>query len=317
MASLLSRRAFLGNMAGAAAWLLSGVSFAEQERGGAPVVLFHKVDDAPRYPEDISSDALDRLLRYAWDQGFYPVNVSDLLLGRVDRVTPKGRMPLGITVDDTHRSVIYTRAHSQHPDQRNKRSFYEIFVNSTLEYGFEPRATLFACENSNDRLSEPSGYFGNSSALPAILKALAKTPAVELGYHTRNHENMAGMNAAETEALIKEQMDQFARMGVADRVVKILSYPYGKPPSEQGVAALKKLGFLGAVEARPGLGEGRDGEAPLCPYAGRLLVDPFHIPRLSVGAGGYDREYKIYQDDPLKDFDKDVRNRVGLYRSKA
>lgn len=316
----ISRRAFLGGLTGAAAWLACGghsLAWAGPERTGIPIAMFHKVDDAPRYPEDMASDALASILGYAWDLGFSPVNMSDILLGRVDRVTPRGRKPLGITVDDTHRSVVYTMTRSQHPDQRNQRSFYEIFVSSTMERGFEPRATLFASENSNDRLPEPGGYFGNSSAFPLVVKTLAKTPAVEIGYHTRAHKRMTKMGAEETLAALKDQMDQFAQMGLLDRIVKIFSYPYGMPPTDKGVAALKTLGFLGAVEAAPGVNEGRTGEAPLCDYDGKLLADPFHIPRINVGPGGYDKNFKIYMADPVSDFDKDIRNRAPLYVSKG
>jgi len=319
MPSTISRRGFLCALAATTAWVACGgkALALSSEKPGIPIAMFHKVDESPRYPEDLSSAQLGGIFNYAWDLGFYPVNMSDILRGRVDRVVPRGLKPLGITCDDTHRSVIYTLEQSKHQDQRNQRSFYEIFTSSAAARGFDPRATLFASENSNDRLPEPGGYFGNTSALPAILKTMAKTPAVELAYHTRTHKRMSKMGYDETAASLKDQMEQFAQMGVADRVVKILSYPYGLPPSDKGIAALKDLGFIGAVEAMPGVNEGRSGEAPLCDYDGKLLAPPFHIPRINIGPGGYDRNFKIYFADPVSDFDKDIRNRGPLYLSKG
>jgi len=321
MDATLSRRAFLTGMAGGAVWFsMSAYGWAvagQKKSAGIPIAMFHKVDDAPQYPEDISSNLLSDLFDYAWTQGFYPVNMSDILLGRVDQVVPKGLKPLGLTADDSHRSIFFNRAQVSDPDQRNERSFYEILVESATRYGCDSRATFFVCEESNNRYSGAKGYFGNTKALPEIVKKASATPGVEFAFHTRWHKSMAKMGYAETIVVMRDQIDQLEALGVLDYFVRILAYPFGLRPKKSGIAALKDLGFYGGVLALGGKGEAGEGPTPFCRYEGKLLGDPFLVPRANLGAKLYNNEIQLKPFNPLDDFDKDIGKRNDLYVSKG
>jgi hypothetical protein len=283
---------------------------------GIPIAMFHKVDDAPRYPEDISPEQLARLLDHAFEAGFRPVNISDIVEGRADRVVPKGKKPLGITVDDSHRSVLFDSRQIKHPDQRNSRSFYDVYTEWAKRRKIEPRATFFLTENSNDRLEGSlQGYFGDTKRLRECAKKLAETPGTELGYHTRLHKRLSKTSCAEFEILLQYQEEQFRSLGAASLVRKIFSYPYGLAPEAGCDEVLKRLGFSAAVLASPGVGEGATGKAPFCLYDRGLKDRPYHMPRINVGAGTYSREFVIRPEDPVRKFDKDIGSRKGAYVS--
>lgn len=326
---LLTRRELLGALAGTFAYLLCPALPAAANgtpealpaaprpvAPGIPIAMFHKIDDAPRYPEDISPEQLKRLLDHAFDAGFRPVNMSDIIEGRVDRIVPKGKKPLGITMDDSHRSVLFDSREARHPDQRNGLSFYAVYSEWAKRRGVQPRVTFFLSENSNDRLEGPlQGYFGDTKRLKEAVQKIAGTPGMELGYHTRLHKRLSKLTCGEFETIVAYQEEQFQALGVYDQVKKILSYPYGLPPEAGCDEILKRRGFIGAVLASPGVGEGGTGKAPFCLYAKGLKENPFRIPRINVGAGTYSREFVIKPEDPIRDFDKDIGKRAGAYVS--
>lgn len=283
---------------------------AAEGSAALPVLMFHKVDDAPRYPEDVSSGQVAALFDALWKQGFCPVNVSDLITGRVDAVVPAGLKPVCLTADDAHPSVLFARNGAD--DARcNARSLVEVLVASLEPYGHAARGTLFLGRVSDDRTSPwPGAYFATPRPLAEVLDELeAIAPGMETGYHTVDHTRMNGMGGSEVRALMEAQMTDFTRLGVERRVRRLLAYPYGIRPTDQGIAALKALGFEGAVLAFPGVGEGRYDDIPSCGYAGELKSDPFLIPRVCIGAYAYARKgapEPYLPLDPLEDFRKDV-----------
>ncbi len=287
-----------------------------------PILVFHRVDENPHSPEGISSEQLTRVLDYAWEQGYYPVNMSDIFLGRVDEIVPQGLMPLGITVDDAHRSVIFSRKTTIHTDQHNERSFIEILGDSTSRHNLPPRATLFLSAVVAKHTGPDGGYFGSQMPLAGVLDALSVMPGVEAAYHTRRHPRMRNMGYAQTKAVMEDQIEQFRALGVLDRIVRILAYPYGLRPDDQGLQGLRELGFLGGVLSYPGVREGRYSEVPLCYYDGRLLNDPFLVPRVNIGAltyafGTITAGARFREIDPVEDFRKDAQSIPRAYRSRG
>jgi hypothetical protein len=139
----VSRRCFLAALA--ATFAASGLGIAGAHAapgaGAIPVLIFHKLCDQPRSPEDMAPGQLARLFDLIWEQGFAPLNMRDILLGQVDAVLPRGRKALGITVDDAHPSVIYSR--QEHPQAATSHSFVAIFADSAQRAGLAPRATFF------------------------------------------------------------------------------------------------------------------------------------------------------------------------------
>lgn len=283
------------------------------ESPAIPILMFHKVDDAPKDPESISTSQLTALLAYLWSTRFCPVNISDILDNMVDRVVPKGFKPVGITADDAHRSIAFAHAGGPHAEERNARSWVDIFCDSLKLPGHAPRATFFVSRVENDRLSrQTAGYFGDYMALPAVLDLFKTAPGLEIGYHTVRHASMGSMGVAEIRASMQEQKEDFAALGVLNRVTPVLAYPYGvPPPTQQGLDELRRMGFKGAVRAYPGAREALYDTVPVCEYDGKLLTDPFLIPRVSIGSHtyAYRQKGKLSQYnpiDPTEDFRKDV-----------
>ncbi|MDR2694873.1 MAG: hypothetical protein LBC79_00635 [Deltaproteobacteria bacterium] len=299
----ISRRRFFFFLAAALAVCgLDGAGARAASEGAIPVLMFHKVSDQPRSPEDISPEQLAALFDFVWQQGFAPLNMSDILLGRVDAALPKGRKALGITADDAHPSVI--RSRREDPQAGNGRSFTEIFADCAGRAGLAPRATFFL---SGQR------YFGKGS-LSRVLDQLASLPGLECGYHTRGHPKMAGWNFRQTQQILEEQMADFTAQGVLERIPRILAYPYGLPPSGEGLRALEDLGFLGAVLAFPGVSEAKYAALPVCRYGPGLISPRFHIPRVNIGAYIYAPGGGIAPIDPLDDFRKDVGGIPDVYQ---
>ncbi len=288
-----------------------------------PVLMFHKVDDQPKYPEDISSSQLDSVFAYAWRHGYRPVNVSDILYGRVDYVVPRGRKPLCITADDAHQSILFSTATARHPDLHNARSFLEIFTASTKAAGCAPRATFFLGGVGNNRFNDSVGpYFAGHASLRAIVRGLAATPGVELGYHTIVHRDMADMSPETACDVVRDQMAQFRSMGVFEHISPVLAYPFGEPPVSAAREALRSLGIIGAVTAAPGLREANEKTLKGCRYNGHLHSNPFLIPRVNIGAWTYtqrvgygESSYSII--DPTQDFVKDACLPLRQYVSRG
>ncbi|MDR0239313.1 MAG: polysaccharide deacetylase family protein [Deltaproteobacteria bacterium] len=272
----ISRRSFLAGLAAACAACglhSSGVCAAPRE-GALPILMFHKVCDHPRRPEEISPGQLARLFDLIWQQGFAPCNVRDMLLGRIDAVLPKGRKALGITVDDAHPSVIH--ASTEHQQAATARSFVDIFADSAKRAGLAPRATFFLSGQRS---------FGGKRGLAGVLDQLASLPGLECGYHTRNHPKMTGWGYQQTRRALEEQMGDFKAQNVFERIPRILAWPYGLPPADDGVRALEDLDFLGAMLAFPGVREAKYTSLPVARYSPAGLLSPrFHIPRVNIGA---------------------------------
>ncbi len=283
-----------------------------------PILMFHKVDDNPRDPESVSPEQLATLFTELWRLGFHPVNISDILDNNVDRIVPKGLKPLALTADDAHRSVLFSRASGIAGEFPNSRSLVDILRDSLKPFGREPRATFFVGGVEDDRISKtPGGYFGGFMPLPEALKTMADLPGLEIGYHTLSHIRMLDMGATRVRELVLEQIAELKALGLSDRVVPILAYPYGVHPEPDGIDELRRLGFKGAVLAFPGVNEARYASLPVCEYDGKLLTDPYKLPRVGIGSRLYapnDSPQKgtFLPIDPLEDFRKDVLGAIPL-----
>ncbi len=274
-----------------------------------PILMFHKVDDEPKYPEDITSKQLEELLDYLWENKFCPVNISDILSNNIDKIVPKGLIPIGITADDSHRSIAFSKHEKKHEEQRNNKSFLQILIDSTNKWNLSPRTSLFLSQVGDDRYSKQAeGYFGNYMQLAYVLDRFVDYQGIEFGFHTKNHLSMENMNAKKVQELMEEQQEDFYRLGVLAQIKAILAYPFGRRPSEDGIKKLKDMGFLGAVLAFPGNYEAKYEKIPYCEYNENLITDPFLIPRVCIGSHTYklsNTKLSYIEVDPIMDLKKD------------
>ncbi len=274
-----------------------------------PILAFYRVHDTPRFPEDISSSQLANLFSYVWSQGFRPVNISDILLNRVDAVVPKGFKPLGITSDAAHASMIFSTTTAPKGGDKgplhNAQSFVEIFA-ASLHNIAVPRASFFL---SIPKGKKTSSYFGSVMPFKDIADVLQVMPFVEFGYQTKWYSPLGSLKGDQVRALLEAQMEDFQKMGMLERIAPIISYPFGGKPNEEGMLALRDLKFLGGVLTYPGVGEAHHDKVPQCLYDGRLLTNAFLLPRVAIGSHVYapgNKPTKNPPIDPVEDFKKDV-----------
>ncbi len=274
-----------------------------------PILAFHRVHDEPRFPEDISSQQLAAVLAHAWSLGYRPVNMSDIMLARVDSVVPKGFKPLGITSDGAHPSMVFsTTTASQGTDKGplvNAQSFVEIFANSLQNIAL-PRATLFL---SIPKGKKNNGYFGSVMPLKDIADALQVMPHIEFAYQTKFYTALGGVDGPTMRKIVEFQMEELYKEHMFERVVRIMAYPYSARPTDAGLMALRDLQFMGGVLTYPGVGEAHHTEVPQCLYDGKLMMDSFYVPRVAVGSHVYapgNKPVKNPPIEPIEDFTKDV-----------
>ncbi len=274
-----------------------------------PIMAFYRVHDAPRFPEDISSQQLAAVFAKAWELGYRPVNMSDILLNRVDTVVPKGFKPLGITSDGAHASMIFSTATAPKGTDKgplnNTQSFVEIFANSLQDIAV-PRATFFL---SIPKGKKTSGYYGSVMPLKDIADALQVMPQIEFGYQTKFYTALGGVDGAMMRKIVEFQMEELQKEQMLERVVRIMAYPYSARPSDAGLMALRDLQFLGGVLTYPGVGEAHHKTLPLCLYDGKLMMDSFYVPRVAIGSHVYAPGSKPLKNppiEPIEDFMKDI-----------
>ncbi len=286
-----------------------------------PILAFYRVDNNPRFPEDISPQQLSALFLHIWSQGFRPVSMSDILLNRVDSIVPAGYKPIGITSDGAHASMIFSSTTapkgSDKGPLKNSHSFVEIFA-ASLQNITMPRATFF--------LSIPKGrqnnsYFGSVMQLKDILDVMHVMPDIEYGYQTKFYNSLGGLSGPRMREVMEFQMEDFQKLGVFERISRIISYPYSSKPQEAGMIALRDLQFLGGTLTYPGVGEAHHKIVPHCLYDGKLMSNAFLIPRVAIGSHAYALGSKPVKNpaiDPIDDFAKDVTRAIPkLYVSKG
>ncbi len=274
-----------------------------------PILAFYRIHDTPRFPEDISSQQLSAVFAHAWALGYRPVNMSDILLNRVDAVVPKGFKPLGITCDGAHASVIFSASTASTGADTgplgNAQSFVEVFANS-LQNIAVPRATLFL---SIPNGKKTSGYFGSVMPLKDIADVLQVMPHMEFGYQTKFYTSLGSVTGPLMRQIVEFQMEELQKEHMFERVVRIMAYPFSSRPTDAGLMALRDLQFLGGVLTYPGVGEAHHVQVPQCLYDGKLMMDAFHVPRVAVGSHVYAPGTKPVKNppiDPIQDFTKDV-----------
>ncbi len=274
-----------------------------------PILAFYRIHDTPRFPEDISTQQLATVFAHAWALGYRPVNMSDIMLGRVDAVVAKGFKPLGITCDGAHASTIFSMASASKGTDRgplgNAQSFVEIFANSLQNIAL-PRATFFL---SIPRGKKTSGYFGSVMPLKDIADVLQVMPHIEFAYQTKFYTSLGGVNGPLMRKIVEFQMEELQKERMLERVMRIMAYPYSARPTDAGLMALRDLQFMGGVLTYPGVGEAHHTQVPQCLYDGKLMMDSFHVPRVVVGSHVYapgTKPVKNPPTDPVEDFTKDV-----------
>ena len=321
---MITRRSVIKALGATAASLCFGsfpfsVKAAVRPLSNIPILMFHKVCDQPVYPEDISPEQLKAVLEYALQCQYRFVTMSDIVTGRVDSLVPEGYKPLGITVDDAHQSVVFSRNDVFHPDLQNSRSFIEILQAAASRYHCQARATLFICRVGNNRFcAKPEEYFGGHLPLATLVQRLqSNAPGVEMGYHTRDHQDLSGCTAAPIRTVLYDQIEDFRQLGVLQHIAPVFAYPFGEEPKKSARKAVAEMGFQGAFLAFPDKYE-LDEEQIYYSYEKKLQSNYFRIPRINIGSWVYAQRNTFELIDPVRDFQNNVEKRnTGIYVSQG
>ncbi len=231
------------------------------EMGYIPILSYHRIDspegEYTRTPENLRQD-----LALLAKEGFYPINVRDLVAGNID--IPAGKSPVVLTFDDSS------------PDQYrildtgglDPDCAVAILQDAVEAGGWAPRATFF-CD-----FDVPP--FGQEDRVREKLRNLVDW-GYEVGSHTLSHLNMKKASAEETARELAESQKRLEELIGDGYAVVSLAVPYAAYPADDGVLAGGEYqGLHYAYSAALSLG----GAPAYSPFSTKFR--PLHLPRIMV-----------------------------------
>lgn len=238
------------------------------EMGYIPILSYHRIGspegEYTRTPENLRQD-----LALLAEEGFYPLNVRDLVAGNVD--IPAGKSPVVLTFDDSS------------PDQ------YRILDNGSLdpdcavailqeavETGrWAPRASFF-CD-----FDVPP--FGQGDRVREKLRNLVDW-GYEVGSHTLSHLNMKKASLEETARELAEAQKRLQDLIGNGYAVVSLAVPYAAYPADDSILASGEYqGLRYSYSAALSLG----GTPAYSPFSTKFRL--LHLPRIMVTADALER----------------------------
>jgi len=201
------------------AWLSTDYT-VDTEMGGVPILLYHNISrKTGKY--SVSPDEFRRHLEMLWQNGFYPVNLSELLGGL--GCVPAGKKPVVITFDDARPTQfryiirggslvidplcavgIMLDFHDRHPD-------------------FPARGVFFIPLDGTP--------FGQQKYIKRKITELSRL-GFEIGNHTADHPNLRTVPEGKLGHEFGKVASFFERvLGFEARCFSGVAYPYGILPS--------------------------------------------------------------------------------------
>ncbi|MBX3721370.1 MAG: polysaccharide deacetylase family protein [Turneriella sp.] len=158
---------------------VAAADLAPNELGKIPILTYHKIsDEDTEYTRSRASFAKDlvELKRH----GFYPVTLAELRSGRI--TTPKGKIPLLLTFDDSSESQFKYEADGSLTEGCGME-IMERFQKQNPD--FPLRGVFFVLPKAQ----YPNNFFGQPEKIAAKLKYLTGK-GFEIGSHTLWHANL-------------------------------------------------------------------------------------------------------------------------------
>lgn len=243
------------------------------ELGHVPILTYHKIADTDtqytRSRQGFASD-LVQLKKH----GFFPVTLAELRSGRI--LTPKGRIPVLITFDDSSESQFKFE-----PDGSLTAGcgveIMERFQKQNADYPL--RGVFFVLPKAQ----YPSNFFGQTDKIGKKLQYLT-AKGFEIGSHTLWHANLKQYRdkIEEQLALSVAEIHRYLK----DYPVHAFALPYGIFPPQQDELRLRSGSFRGKT------------------YRHDMIFDYSNTLSLSV----YDREFNPYRIRRLHGNKKTLQN---------
>jgi peptidoglycan/xylan/chitin deacetylase (PgdA/CDA1 family) len=267
---------------------LPGVAtFEPNELGDILVLEYHAVGFPEarwrRTPVNLRQD-----LEYLLSQGYYPVNLADVVLGRLAHV-PRGRRPIVLTFDDSSSGQFrYLPDGTLDPNCAVGviKSMYEDHGDA-----WPMRATFFVLMDS----AEEPGYtlFGQPELAVQKLRQLVDW-GMEVGSHTVRHTYLSMLSPAMVEWELAVSQDRIEAL-LPGYQVHSLALPFGDYPRDRSILA---WGYSELAEKYYGYGAAvrvQGGPAP-SPYSPDF--DPLFIPRVQAIQSELSFWFSYYERHP-------------------
>lgn len=260
--------------------------YRPNEMGDILILEYHSIARPEgrwtRTPENFRGD-----LEYLLANGYYPVNLIDVVRKNLDHV-PRGRRPVVLTFDDaTTGQFHYLEDESIDPD-----CAIGILLAMHEEYGkdWPLRATFFVLLN----VSEPgSPLFHQSAYGPQKVRALVNW-GLEVGSHTIHHANLGQITAEEIKWELAVSQNRIAAL-LPGYTTRSFSVPYGAYPSdisllEEGYSESADLRYRYEAAVQVGY---KPAPSPFSPD-----FNPYLIPRVQAFQASLDQWFAYYEQYP-------------------
>ncbi|MBC8143760.1 MAG: polysaccharide deacetylase family protein [Armatimonadetes bacterium] len=222
------------------------------ELGKIPVVMYHDIGGIPPKREDglhRSVAAFEQDLKLLYDAGFRPVNMGDVLAGKID--VPAGKSPVVITFDDARESQfrLTETATEQRIDPQCGLGVLQAFHKKHKDWGL--KATFFALPKG-PKTADAFKQVGKGDEKLQYLVA----NGFEIGNHSLNHRDMSRMTPAQIQAEIGGAHNSLMT-AAPEAKIAVVALPMGKFPKDKanlkyltaGTADGKSYAYEGAMLA--------------------------------------------------------------------
>ena len=194
-------------------------SVRANELGDVPVLMYHRITDAPESVYDRTPQEFRGELERLATEGYVPVSATEYASGRMD--IPAGAHPVVLTFDDGS-ATQFTVDGAGRPAPGSAVSILQEVA--AAHPGFRPVATFYVF---NPPFEEPTGR--------RSLTWLHDN-GFEIGNHTLDHPNLGKVSDAQAQQEIAG-MQRVITDAVPGLVVRSLALPLGVHPDNEGLAA--------------------------------------------------------------------------------
>lgn len=243
------------------------------EVGRIPVLMYHSVGDPVPYDRhglNITPALFRKHLQMLHDNGFYPMNMRDILTARID--VPRGKTPVVITFDDARGSQFRYRKDGS-IDPNCAVGILDSFHN---KYGgaWPQRASFYVL---------PASKYNPVPFWQAKQDAKKFQYLVSAGYevanHSTSHHAMSGMDASRL-AWEMKTCQEYVKARAPQATMDTVAVPYGIYPKSAALTdVLVKSGNKCVLMAW--------GDASYAPTDKRY--DPKHVMRIGSEPGNIER----------------------------
>lgn len=263
-------------------------TYPPNKMGQIVVLSYHNIGEPEgrwqRTPDNFRAD-----LEYLLSQGYYPVNLIDVVRRNLDHV-PRGRRPIVLTFDDSSAGQfrylddgsidpdcaagILKAFHDAHPDDWPLRATFFVLLNAD-----EPGTPLFR-----------QGDTG-----PQKVRTLVEW-GMEIGSHTINHPNLSKATPEQIRWELAVSQNRIEAL-IPGHQVRCFAPPYGAYPKDisllkEGYCESEDLHYSYEAVVKVG------GEPSLSPFSDSF--DPYRLPRVQAFQDELDKWLGYFERYPRR-----------------